>query len=226
MIKTRKIRNMKKIFVMLLLLSGISPLFSQNAKYVAAMKKALVQLDSAGTPEQLLAVANTFARIGNAEKGEWLPAYYESYSRMNLAFQLFPTDLQKASATLTEAEGALARARAVRGEDSELDVLEAYIIMGRVSENPMANGQTMTGKFFEVLGKAGAINPENPRVPLLQAVYTLNMPDFFGGGLEKAKPLFEKTKELLEKAETPADSLLPAWGKGMYQHFATSLGLK
>ncbi len=219
---------MKKNFVIaILFVCGLSPLFSQNAKYQTAMKKALVQLDSANTTDQLLASANTFARIGNAEKGEWLPAYYEAYSRMNMAFQLFPADPQKASASLSEAEAALGRARAIRGEeDSELDVLEAYIIMGRVSENPMANGQTLTGKFFEVLGKAGAINPENPRVPLLQAVYTLNMPEFFGGGLEKAKPLFEKARELFGKAETPADPLSPAWGKGMFDHFMSTLGLK
>ncbi|HMQ64246.1 MAG TPA: hypothetical protein PKE06_26420 [Flavilitoribacter sp.] len=218
---------MKQLLIVLALIFSFASLASaQNAKYKQAMTKARVQLDSAQTAEQFLAAANAFARIGGAEKGEWLPAYYESYSQVMAAFQLLQSEHAKGSEALNAAQSALDRAASLKGDESELGVLKAYLIMGRVSENPMTNGQTMTPQFFETLTKAGEANPDNPRVPLLQAIYTMNMPEFFGGGVEKARPIFEKAKTLFASAERPADELAPSWGKETYAYFAKALDLK
>lgn len=60
---------MKKILYFLILCSITIPaLAQQNDKYIAAMQKNLAGLDSAfKNPEAMLALANSFNRIGEAE---------------------------------------------------------------------------------------------------------------------------------------------------------------
>jgi hypothetical protein len=62
-----------------------------------------------------------------------------------------------------------------------------------------------------------ALNPQNPRAPFLQGMYTLNMPEFYGGGAARAKPLFEKAATLFE--QPVSDALLPNWGKETNAYF-------
>ncbi len=72
-----KIKQMKKyIFFLLAVFSLQIAAFSQSDKYVAAMQKNLVLFDSAKTVEDFTKAANTFERIGDAEKTQWLPYYY------------------------------------------------------------------------------------------------------------------------------------------------------
>src|SRR5512143_1124442 len=49
---------------------------AQSEKFTAVMQKQLALLDSAKTTQDLQSVANTFERIGDAEKTQWLPYYY------------------------------------------------------------------------------------------------------------------------------------------------------
>src|SRR5450432_3645223 len=66
---------MKKIIAAIALMATIS-VNAQSDKYVAAMQKNLVLFDSAKTAEDFTKIANTFERIGDAEKTQWLPYYY------------------------------------------------------------------------------------------------------------------------------------------------------
>ena len=61
------------------------------------------------------------------------------------------------------------------------------------------------------LKRAVALAPRDPRVHLLQAIYTLHAPAFFGGGADKALPGFAKAIELFA-TDSPGDSTAPAWG--------------
>jgi ribosomal protein S2 len=67
---------MKKYMFFLLTAFGLqTAAFSQSDKYVAAMQKNLALFDSAKTVEDFTKSANTFERIGDAEKTQWLPYY-------------------------------------------------------------------------------------------------------------------------------------------------------
>ena len=55
------------------------------------------------------------------------------------------------------------------------------------------------------------LNPNNPRLYYLQGMSLFNTPEQFGGGKDKAKPVFEKAVELY-KAEQPKP-LYPHWGQ-------------
>ena len=62
---------MKSILFSFLMLGSLV-VAAQSDKYVAAMKKNLSLFDSAKTTAQFQTLANTFERIGDAEKTQWL----------------------------------------------------------------------------------------------------------------------------------------------------------
>lgn len=202
---------MKNFFFAFALTLTTFALSAQDSRYTAAMTDAVAQLDTTKTMADYQAVANTFSRIAAAEPKEWLPLYYASFSQLNAAFSLIKQDVAAALLTIDLAQANLDKALALAPQESDLYVLQAYILIGRLMENPMAKGAEISPKVFAQLGKASALNPDNPRAPFLQGTYTLNMPEFYGGGAAKAKPLFEKASGLFEK-ETDR-GLLPHWGK-------------
>lgn len=184
---------------------------AQIDRYASAMKQAVAQLDSAQTPADYQASANTFTRIAAAESSEWLPAYYAAFSHLMVAFPLFQQDPAKALQTLDLAQGSLDKAAALAPQESEVGVLKAYLLIGRLMENPMAKGGEITPRVFAELERAAALNPANPRAPFLRGTYVLNMPEFYGGGAENAKPWFEKAAGLFEQENDRG--LLPHWGR-------------
>ena len=191
--------------------------FAQNTKYTAAMTKAMTELDSAKTIAQHLDAANSFARIASAEPKEWLPDYYAAFSLVSAAFMQLRETPAKALETIDAAQANVEKARAIAPNESEIAVLQAYILIARVSENPMVKGQELSPQVFATLGKAAALNPQNPRAPFLQGMYTMNMPEFYGGGAAKAKPFFEKAATLFELPVS--GDLMPHWGKDTNAYF-------
>ncbi|HPI07167.1 MAG TPA: hypothetical protein PLM41_12325 [Saprospiraceae bacterium] len=191
--------------------------FSQNAKYTGAMTKAITELDSAKTIAQHLEAANSFARIASAEPKEWLPDYYAAFNLLSAAFMQLKETPAKALETIDAAQANLDKALAIAPNESEIVVLQAYILIARVSENPMVKGQELSPQVFALLGKAAALNPQNPRAPFLQGTYTMNMPEFYGGGAAKAKPYFEKAATLFE--QPVSGNLMPRWGKEANAYF-------
>jgi hypothetical protein len=203
--------KMKHHLLLLALTILSQPLSAQSEKYLAAMTEAVARFDSAKTVAQHQEAANTFARIASAEPAEWLPAYYAAFSRLRAGIDLLKEEPAKALQAFDLAQTDLDQARALAPQESEIAVLQAYILIGRVMESPMVKGQTLSPRVFAELAKAEALNPQNPRGPFLRGMYTLNMPDFYGGGAAKARPFFEQAAALYDKA--PAAGLAPHWGK-------------
>lgn len=203
---------MKKITLLFAFALVAAVLAAQNnQRYQTAMTNAQAQLDSARNAADFQAVANTYARIAGAEPAEWLPLYYASFGNLIAGFILVNTDLPKALLTIDLSQASLDKAKALAPQESELAVLQAYILIGRLMENPMAKGAEITPRVFAELEKAAALNPGNPRAPFLRGTYVLNMPEFYGGGAANAKPHFEKAATLFEQ-ET-GRGLLPHWGR-------------
>jgi len=59
--------------------------------------------------------------------------------------------------------------------------------------------------------RAVELAPANPRVRLLDGINTLHMPEFFGGGADKALAKLEQASALFA-AESLADSSTAGWG--------------
>lgn len=66
-------------------------------------------------------------------------------------------------------------------------------------------------KAGRAMGKALSLEPDNPRLHMIQGISTYFTPEQWGGGKEKAKVSFQKAIELY-KNDNP-ESILPDWGK-------------
>jgi hypothetical protein len=70
----------------------------------------------------------------------------------------------------------------------------------------------------EARTKAEKLEPDNPRLFLMDGISTYYMPEMFGGGAKKAVPILEKSVELFGK-RIEKEAYYPDWGKDMAYGF-------
>lgn len=181
-------------------------------KYTEVMQKNIMAAYNAGAIDEWQTLANTFHRIGEAEKTKWEPFYYEAYCYTMMANN-------EAVATKKDVYLDLALAASKSGAtlasgESELVAMEGFVHMLRVTVDPASRGQQYSGMAFQSFNKAVAMNPENPRALSLLAQMEYGVAQFFGSPTKDACATAEKA---VEKFETyKSDNLLaPKWGKGM-----------
>lgn len=203
---------------LILLLAFVAASFSATAQqatapagYTELMAATITELNSTGDPAQLKQIVSKFERAATAVPTDWLPAYYQAYGLLITTFQSKEDGATK-DKYLDQAEAALTQARKLRGDESELLVLQGYIYQARLGISPMDRSGKYSRMVSEVLGQAKGINPANPRVYLVLGNNVYFTPKMFGGGLEAAKPLFEEAKTRFA-AFQPSSSLAPSWGE-------------
>jgi len=203
---------MKNLAVLVLLIGLFNvSVQAQSEKFQMAMGKALGQMTSAKGIEDLKNNANTFARIAGAEPTEWLPQYYAALNRLYAGYSIMQSNMGEAQALATAALSEIQAGQKIAPNESELVALEAFAYQLQLLENPMTKGAELSPKIFATLGKAEALNPANPRVYYLRGNFTLNMPEFYGGGAAKASPDLQKAVAAYA-AFKPASPLHPTWG--------------
>ncbi len=182
------------------------PVFA--ADYEATMKANHQKIDEAKTLADYTVLAVRFERIANAEKTKWQPGYYAVLCYLNAVALLQLSDDEK-RALPDKAQPIMDNLKKNFKNESEVFALQGFLYEMRIMG--MASAMKYSPLATEVLEEAEKLNPENPRVYYLQGMNVFHTPKAFGGGKEKAKPLFEKAKVLFA-AQKPASSLDPIWG--------------
>ncbi len=185
--------------------------FSQSDKYTDAMQKNLTLLDSAKTVEDFNRVANNFERVGDAEKTQWLPYYYAALSLSTAGWM---PDLADKDANAERMIGICEKGEAVATSDADKSELQTVRYMAATQQmmvDPQTRFMTYGKASGDALESSMKLNANNPRAYYLKGMGLFNTPEQFGGGKDKAKPLFEKALELY-KAEKPA-KFYPHWGE-------------
>ena len=183
--------------------------------YTTLMSATIAELMSTGDPAVLKAVAAKFERAATVVPKDWLPRYYQAYALVINVFQS-KEDGDAKDKTLDQAEAALAQARALHADESELLTLQAYTYQARLGISPMMRSQKYSELVGEAVAKAQALNPANPRPYLVEANNVNFTPKMFGGGPEAAKPLYEQARAKFA-AFVPAGPLAPNWGQRQLQ---------
>jgi tetratricopeptide (TPR) repeat protein len=203
---------MKKYIFFLAVLAGLqTAAFSQGDKYVAAMQKNLSQFDSAKTVEDFTKIANTFERIGDAEKTQWLPYYYAGLALTTAGWM--PT-LKDKDANATRINGICDKAESIASTDvdkAEILSLRNMSATQQMMVDPQSRWMSYGQTAGQVLEKALKLDPNNPRLYYLKGMSLFGTPEQFGGGKDKAKPVFEKAVELYKQAKPK--ELYPRWGQ-------------
>ncbi len=176
--------------------------------YESAMMQNIKEMYKSQDEKTLESIAGKFYRIGEAEKDKWLPYYYAAYTYISITYHI--EDGDAIDTYLDKAQPMLDKAMELNPGESENNVLQGLIHSMRIT-NPM-RGMKYSALSNEALEKAERLNPENPRLWFCKAQNIYYTPSMFGGGAEKAKPVFEKAAELFDTFE-PKSELWPRWGE-------------
>ena len=196
---------------------------AQSDKYMDAMKKNLALFDSAKTTADLENVAAGFQRIGDAEKTQWLPYYWQGLVLATMGWKYFPDpkgvtavkvdNLSQTVDDLASRINAVAdKADAIATDNnakSEILTIRYMALTQQMIVDPQSRYMTYGAQAGQDLQKAIQLNPNNPRAYYLQAMGVYGTPEQYGGGKAPAKPLFQKAVDA-GKAEQ-VQPLYPHW---------------
>lgn len=195
-----------KALILAVALCGSIAVQAQSDKYVQAVQKSLTLLDSAKTTADLQAASAAFERIGDAEKTQWIPYYYAALAQVRAGFSDKTADKDVLAGKALELVN---KAEAVE-TNSDLYTIRNMAATLQMTVDPMSRWQTYGAQAAAALQNAIKANPENPRIYYLQGMTTFGTPAQFGGGKDKAKPLFEKAVALSKTEQVKP--LYPHWG--------------
>ncbi len=198
---------MKKVLIITVLMAAFSAsVFS--ASYEETMTTNIQKMYKASSVAEFTGLANQFERIANAEKEKWQPAYYAAYCYL-MASITNEMSAEEKHKLLDSAQAQLDVLMKSFNTESEIYALQAFVYQIRITD--MMKGMKYSSLSNEALAQAEKLNPNNPRVYYLKGTNTFHTPKAFGGGKEKAKPMFEKAAGLFS-SQKPANFLEPAWG--------------
>jgi len=212
---------MKKVFLFIIVTVLAVGSFAQSEKYVKAMEALVPAVDTTNSMEGLTDLANSFERIANAEKTQWLPFYYAALCHISKANMYFTAQqLDKIDPLMDIAEPMMNKAAELEKANSEIFCLKKMFNTGKMMADPMSRFMIYGAAASEALEEAKKLNPENPRVFLLEGIDKYYTPEQYGGSKEEGKKLFQ---EAVKKMETfkPASSIHPSWGTGQLKYFLT-----
>jgi hypothetical protein len=208
----------KAILVMATVIAGTFT-YAQSDKYVKAMEALVPSVDTTRSIEGLTELANSFERIANAEKTQWLAYYYAALCNINIAnmyFQMQQSNL--IDPVIDKAEPLVNKAEELEKNNSEVFLLKKMFNTGKMMADPMNRYMTSGSAASAALVTAKQLDPSNPRVYLMEGIDKFYTPEQFGGSKTEGKKLFE---EALKKFETfkPASTIHPSWGMGQTKYF-------
>lgn len=180
---------------------------AQSEKFIAAMQKQLALMDSAKTTQDFQNVANNFERIGDAEKTQWLPYYYAGLVLTSAGWR--DKNLDK-DANSEKIKALCTKAEAIE-KNAEICSIKNMAATQQMMVDPQSRWMTYGQESGKAMQEGLQLDPNNPRLYYLQGMGIFGTPPAFGGGKEKAKPIFEKALELY-KAEK-VKPLYPHWGQ-------------
>jgi hypothetical protein len=210
---------MKKVFFILTISVFAVSAFAQSEKYVKAMEALVPAVDTTHSMDGLTELANSFERIANAEKTQWLPYYYAALCHINKAnmyFQMQQPD--KIDPVMEKAEPLLNKAEELEKNNSEIYCLKKMFNTGKMMADPMNRYMTYAPAASEALETAKGLDPSNPRVYLLEGIDKYYTPEQYGGSKTEGKALFAEAAKKMETFK-PASSIHPSWGAGQIKYF-------
>jgi hypothetical protein len=175
-----------------------------------SLHKVYTQMDSIKGLSDMMSVSAQFDMIADKWNNEWSANYYAAYGKVIASFIV--QDSKKKDLFLDEADKYFEKVKTLGNENDETWILAALITSARISVDGQNRGMQYGGAFNEYIAKAEKINPSNPRIYYLKGTSLFYTPEMYGGGKERAKPEFEKAKELFEK-ESKTSILKPYWGE-------------
>ncbi len=220
---------MKKIISILLIAVfcfGFSAVSSADDFTDAIMKVKKKMKENENNDEQsLLKIRGDFERILQLNKNQWLVNYYMAMVDMLISYNMTGKKDMDAVKKYTESSLDLLN----KATDMKDDFGEAYILKFAVTSNRWMYEPNKMNDIIAMQAEAKDLamkyDPDNPRLYLVDGINTYYTPESFGGGVDKALPLFEKSYELFQTYK-PVDETYPDWGKDQVCGFLALCSIK
>jgi hypothetical protein len=216
---------MKKLTFLLLGSMLVTGLFAQSDKYMKAMQEKIAVIDTTHNTEGLLDLANSFERIADAEKTQWLPYYYSAFAHASAGLMMGVSTngamgghADQTDPEADKADALIGKAEALSKDNSEIWIVKKMIATLRMMGDPMTRYMVYGPQAAQALETARKLNPDNPRVYLLEGQDKFYTPEQFGGSKQEAKTLFEEAQKKFE-AFKPESSIHPTWGMSQVKWF-------
>ncbi|NPE45323.1 tetratricopeptide repeat protein [Sphingobacterium prati] len=147
-------------------------------------------------------------RISQAEKDNWIPAYYQAMILTAAAFR--EKDKEAQMRYIQSAETILNNG--LQENNSEWLVLKAMNTTALMVTDPMTKAKELSPVIISLYKKALAITPNNPRAVLGLAEFQMNAKKYFNQDSSKECEDVKKAVSLFneEKVTVPFS---PSWGK-------------
>ncbi len=211
---------MKKVVLLLTAVSFVFTSMADRPEFQQAMGKALAGYADCKTIEDYQGLANKFERIANAEKTEWLPLYYHAHCYIIMSF-MEQSGMAKKDEYIDVAEISVNKIIEMVPDESEVYVLQSFMLTARLVVDPMTRGQQYSILSGKAVGTAITLNPDNPRAKLISIQNEMGTAQFFGSDVSK---YCVQAKKLLENWDDfkPASSIHPNWGKDQVEEIVNS----
>lgn len=206
--------NKKLILTVLLVLTLLSLKFTYCDDFSDAVIKARKDFLTAADKNDksaILKARGQFERILQLKKNEWLINYYLADADLLLSYSAMQDknndDLKKYTESCLKLLD--------KCTDVKDDFAEAYILKMAANGNrfiyEMDKMNDIIAKQSEAKEKAKKLEPDNPRFYLMDGMNTYYTPEAFGGGVDRALPLFQKSNDLFQTYKVK-DETYPNWG--------------
>ena len=193
--------------------------FAQTAYEKAMLPKVqMIEMPKAN-PDDYTAQTNDFARIGDKEKTLWQPYYYAALSIIKKGRELMQKNqVAQLDDVAKEAQNYIDKAEALSPNNAEIFLLKKMNHGLKMMVNPMERWQTEGQAAQVALNEAKKLDPENPRISILEAEDLYYTPEQFGGSKSKGIELFKKALEQFKTYKIKS-SVDPNWGQGEANYF-------
>ena len=193
--------------------------FAQTAYEKAMLPKVqTIEMPKANL-DDYTAQANDFARIGDKEKTLWQPYYYAALSIIKKGRELMQKNqVAQLDDVAKEAQNYIDKAEALSPNNAEIFLLKKMNHGLKMMVNPMERWQTEGQAAQVALNEAQKLDPENPRITILEAEDLYYTPEQFGGSKSKGIELFKKALEQFKTYKVKS-SVDPNWGQGEANYF-------
>ena len=214
----------KTIFILSAILVASYSFAQMPDKFVKAMEVKIAAIDSTHTAEGYTDLANAFERIADAEKNQWLAYYYAAYCNASAGTiagaggDMMTAKADKTDPYADKADKQIKKAEELAKSNSEIFIVKKMIATLRMLGDPMNRYMTYGPEAQAMLDEAKKLNPDNPRVYVLEGQDKYFTPEQFGGSKDEAKVLFEKAQKLYETFK-PETTIHPNWGKSQVAYF-------
>jgi hypothetical protein len=177
---------------------------AQKMAQATALEKGIAQFDQLQDKASCIQLDQTFSQLCKDNPNQWLPYYYACLIKVKLAMY----NDRQADLYADQAIVAIQKAKQLQLNDEVL-CGESLAYSTKISIRPVWRWFAYEHKMKAPLMAAKKMNPNNPRVYVLEAMLQYKLPAALGGSCKSALPLAQKAILLL-KQQTANQQ--PHWG--------------